>query len=67
MIGFVIAYIILFLMAAAYVAINVFHIFRFRLQKDPADKSFIALFVYLALIVSTVGFSIVAGIIAYNT
>jgi hypothetical protein len=65
MIGIIVTYIILALMVATYVGINVFHIFRFRI-KDPADKSMIALFLYLAAVVIITGFSLVAGIIAYN-
>lgn len=66
MIGFIIAYIILALMVAIYVGINVFHIFRFRLKEDPTDKSLLALFMYLALVITITGFSLVAGIIAFN-
>ncbi|MDD5605956.1 MAG: hypothetical protein PHR51_01345 [Patescibacteria group bacterium] len=65
MTGLIITYIILALMAATYVGINIFHVFRFRI-KDPADKSLIVLFIYLALVVTIAGFSLIAGIVAYN-
>ena len=66
MTGLIITYTILTLMAAAYVGINVFHVYRFRL-KDPADKSLISLFVYLATVVTVFGFSLVIAIITYNS
>lgn len=66
MIGLIITYIILTLMAAVYVGINVFHILKFRL-KDPADKSIIALFVYLGAVVTVFSFSLVIAIITYNS
>ena len=65
MTGFIITYIILVLLAGVYVGINTFHIYKFRLR-GPADKSLVVLFVYLAAVVTVTGFTLVAGIVAYN-
>ena len=65
MTAFIIIYIVLVLLAGAYVGINTFHIYKFRLR-GPADKSLVALFIYLTAVVTVTGFTLVAGIIAYN-
>lgn len=65
MTGFIITYIVLVLLAGIYVGINTFHIYKFRLR-GPSDKSLLALFIYLAAVVTVTGFTLVAGIVAYN-
>lgn len=65
MTGFIITYIVLVLLAGIYVGINTFHIYKFRLR-EPSDKSLMALFIYLAAVVTVTGFTLVAGIVAYN-
>ncbi len=64
MTGLLITYVVFLLAIALYVAINIYHILRFRLR-DKDDKSILALSVYGLLIGVIFLVSIVGGTIAY--
>ena len=65
MTGLIITYIIFLLLAGVYVGINTFHVYKFRLR-SATDKSLVALFIYLATVVTVTAFSLIVGIVAYN-
>ncbi|OGB73535.1 hypothetical protein A3K24_01620 [candidate division Kazan bacterium RIFCSPHIGHO2_01_FULL_44_14] len=57
----IIIYAVLLLFGAGYAAINIFHIFRFRL---PNDNAYLAMSVYLLVALGVIIGSISAAIIA---
>lgn len=62
---FFVFYSVLLLLVLVYVAVNVYHLIRFRLD-IPGDKSPLALAIYLLLIVSILVVSIMMATIAYQ-
>lgn len=61
-----IIYAIALLFVTAYVAINIFHILKFRFDPSSGDWSTVALFTYIVVAVSVIGISIIGAIISYN-
>lgn len=59
-------YIVFLIAVAAYVAINVFHLIRFRIG-FRGDKTAIAIAIYLIIMVAILAISWLGGIIAYQS